>query len=621
MRSVAAGATTPKVSVVVALYNTGPGLADLVASLDAQTLPFGEYEVVLVDDGSTDDTLRRARELAAVRPHCRVETIPNSGWPGRPRNVGIDVARGDYVFFSDHDDRFGPLALERLVETAQRTGADIVYGKIVRIGLPTPYWTVWQEDVDHADPTGPVMTSRTVHKLYRRAFLLEHGLRFREGRTRLEDHEFMARAIPVAGGISVLASVPCYVWIQRPDRSNNSSNPIDPEEYWGHYTRVLQVWADAAGPGPLLDAARVTSLNQAFTRYALRGFDKLPIDTQKNAFRAIGELVRAQIPPEVDAALPVLRRTRVKALRADDIAAMRRLQDYRARFTFEVRTVEVRYEAAQCHVVVAARLLFDGSPCALERSGTDFLLPMPAEFDVPDADRRLLPDELGTLELTVRHRELGIEWPLTGTVSRPVEDGLELRVDTVLDMVRTRFGDPFDPGWWDVEYRVQFLGESRHRKVAAPAVLPEPPEGAKSPQATRVGLAFKVMKQPAPRARLVAWDGRGSLRLTFDACTSATRVALSLRKGVARGVAVDVHGSSASLPVVLDGAMHEVWARGGGAYERVRYDGPAVVRRRGIVRSMAWSDRGRLAVCVERLTVRRVLRSALRRVRRRLPFG
>ena len=60
--------------------------------------------------------------------------IPNSGWPGKPRNVGIDAARGEYVYFVDHDDSLAPEALERMYDMASRNRADVIIGKIAGHG-------------------------------------------------------------------------------------------------------------------------------------------------------------------------------------------------------------------------------------------------------------------------------------------------------------------------------------------------------------------------------------------------------------------------------------------------------------------------------------------------------
>jgi glycosyltransferase involved in cell wall biosynthesis len=126
--------TAPRVSVIVAVYNPGEYLEGLVESLLAQSLRPGEFEVIFVDDGSTDGANVRLDELASLHPHIQAIHIPNSGWPGRPRNLGIDAARGRYVYFVDHDDWLAPEALERLADRADRTDADVVLGKEVGHG-------------------------------------------------------------------------------------------------------------------------------------------------------------------------------------------------------------------------------------------------------------------------------------------------------------------------------------------------------------------------------------------------------------------------------------------------------------------------------------------------------
>src|SRR4051794_41937909 len=132
----------PKVSVIVPVFEPGPLIEPLIASLLVQTMPAGEREVIFVDDGSTDGTGERLDRLAVEHPGVRALHIPNSGWPGRPRNVGLDAARGEFVFFADHDDWLEPDALERLYAVATEHDADIVIGKVVghggRGGPPPP---------------------------------------------------------------------------------------------------------------------------------------------------------------------------------------------------------------------------------------------------------------------------------------------------------------------------------------------------------------------------------------------------------------------------------------------------------------------------------------------------
>ena len=80
-----------KVSVIVPVYNPGSHIDDCISSLLGQSLPPEEYEIIFVDDGSTDETPARLDALAEEHPHVHVRHIENSGWPGRPRNLGIDI--------------------------------------------------------------------------------------------------------------------------------------------------------------------------------------------------------------------------------------------------------------------------------------------------------------------------------------------------------------------------------------------------------------------------------------------------------------------------------------------------------------------------------------------------
>src|SRR5690606_24376224 len=78
-----------KVSVVIPTYASPPDrLESLVSSLDAQTMPTDDFEVIFVDDGSPDDTWDRLETIKRQRSNVRTERIENSGWPSRPRNVG-----------------------------------------------------------------------------------------------------------------------------------------------------------------------------------------------------------------------------------------------------------------------------------------------------------------------------------------------------------------------------------------------------------------------------------------------------------------------------------------------------------------------------------------------------
>jgi glycosyltransferase involved in cell wall biosynthesis len=98
--------TAPAVSVVIPTYNQPTLLTEAVRSVLAQT--FQDFEVVVVDDGCTDDTADRIGALGDAR--VRLVRQPNGG-VGAARNRGIDEARGRYLAFLDHDDWWLPQKL------------------------------------------------------------------------------------------------------------------------------------------------------------------------------------------------------------------------------------------------------------------------------------------------------------------------------------------------------------------------------------------------------------------------------------------------------------------------------------------------------------------------------
>ncbi len=118
-----------KVSIIVPVYNAAAHLAECVHSLQQQTFP--GLEILLVDDGSTDESLSLCRSLAAGDERIRVLHHENRG-PSATRNRGLAEATGDYILFSDADDRMEPDAVESLLATAREQQAQLVIGAYAR---------------------------------------------------------------------------------------------------------------------------------------------------------------------------------------------------------------------------------------------------------------------------------------------------------------------------------------------------------------------------------------------------------------------------------------------------------------------------------------------------------
>ena len=105
--------TTPVVSVIVPVYKTEKYLAECIESILAQT--FEDFEMILVDDGSPDNSGKICDDYAARDPRIRVFHKENGG-VSSARNLGLDRARGEWIAFVDSDDRLGKDHLRELHE-------------------------------------------------------------------------------------------------------------------------------------------------------------------------------------------------------------------------------------------------------------------------------------------------------------------------------------------------------------------------------------------------------------------------------------------------------------------------------------------------------------------------
>lgn len=129
-----------QVSVIIPCYNAARWLREAIDSCLAQT--YHDVEIIVVDDGSTDDSLTI---IQSYRTQIRYESGSNHGG-SHARNRGFAMSRGDYIQFLDADDYLLPEKIERQVRFLEETGADVVYGD-------------WRHEHCHEDgalPTGSV---------------------------------------------------------------------------------------------------------------------------------------------------------------------------------------------------------------------------------------------------------------------------------------------------------------------------------------------------------------------------------------------------------------------------------------------------------------------------------
>lgn len=176
-----------KVSIIVPVYNTPKAyLHACVDSLLAQTLD--SYEIILVNDASTDDTLSRLQEYERANPdRIRIIDSPRNLHQGGARNLGIRAARGEYIAFMDSDDLALPHMYETLYQTALEHSADTVlcrwkrFSDDAQICGESQLPKVWREAPSEALREKLFLNPQSVCcKLYRRSMVLDNSLFFPE---------------------------------------------------------------------------------------------------------------------------------------------------------------------------------------------------------------------------------------------------------------------------------------------------------------------------------------------------------------------------------------------------------------------------------------------------------
>lgn len=179
---------SPKVSVVVPVYNVAAFLPACLDSICAQTLK--DIEIIVVNDGSTDNSLEIAQEYAAKDERVRVLTKENRGY-GHTMNLGFSHARGEYIGIVESDDCARPEMFETLYNLAVKNDADVVrsnYWNMSENGTQfdlvdvlnlcdAPYESAF-DTVNHPDILRGSPAIWTA--IYKASFLKENGIEFLE---------------------------------------------------------------------------------------------------------------------------------------------------------------------------------------------------------------------------------------------------------------------------------------------------------------------------------------------------------------------------------------------------------------------------------------------------------
>lgn len=537
-----------KISVVVAVYNPGRYIDAPVESFLRQTMSRDEFEVIFVDDGSTDGSGKRLDRLTQKHATFRVIHIPNSGWPGRPRNLGIDAATGRYVLFVDHDDWLEDDALEYLWNVAEANGADVVAAREVGHGFGVPRRMFRRTIPDAKLGRDDILALLTPHKLFRRQMLIDHGIRFPEGPRRLEDHHFVIQAYFAARRITVTGDHPVYHWAKREEGTNATRMPFTRELYYDNLREILDIVDRNAEPGELRDRLYSHWLRYKMVHKLLRPQFRSPGPDSRKLYAEIRRLMAERFTTAVDRHLPVGYRLVARAVRADrlDLVVAAAQLANGLRLDLDVRAITVD-QVLRIELEHGLRGP-DRELLRLRRMGDRLAWHPPREMtaglDLTTED--LLADPAhGELALVARQRGTALEYDMTAPLPmRPAADAaVEVAGQATLRLEPSTFaaGHGLPDGTWDLLVGAEFAGFRANRRIPAPSAPTTRGRARVRAYATNDGnLALAIgdaragqpSMHPAARAQPAALTGRVREAARRILPRSARRLARRLVDGI-----------------------------------------------------------------------------------------
>ena len=211
-----------KVSIIIPVYQVEKEIGDCIRSVLKQT--FTDYECLLVDDGTKDNSITEAQKIYGDDSRFRVIRKENGGLSDA-RNRGIDEARGEYLFFLDSDDEIEPSLLEKAYAMAKKHDSDIVVFDMLYV------WPDGRKDVTvsgekevssyPSDPGVIMINNSANNKLYRASFLKDK--RFPKGKW-YEDLAVVPIWLAKANNVSYVPE-PLYLYKQRYGSISHSADP------------------------------------------------------------------------------------------------------------------------------------------------------------------------------------------------------------------------------------------------------------------------------------------------------------------------------------------------------------------------------------------------------------
>ena len=283
--------TAVLVSIIMPVFNAAPFLNKSVSSVESQT--YSNWELILVDDGSTDDSRRLCCELAQRDLRIKALSQSNRG-PAAARNRGVRAACGEFLCFLDADDALLPIALETLLAAASASGADVALGNFCKQEgdrPPIPQPAIFSPDGEPFSGKFRILTEADLieylrhflhhpsnhlvsycwARLYRLSLVRDHALEADETMRLFEDFAFNLDYLAKARRL-VFVNKPVYIYTLRPGHASASMEIFAAPQLVADmemFRRKVDAFLDALAVGDALAATVRREVGHTLVHYAI----------------------------------------------------------------------------------------------------------------------------------------------------------------------------------------------------------------------------------------------------------------------------------------------------------------------------------------------------------------
>lgn len=215
-------------SIIIPVYNSEPWLEKCIVSVENQNVAHSDFEVIIVNDGSKDNSLHIAQELRAKYSNITIIDKANGGLSSA-RNAGIEIATGKYLMFIDSDDYIKPNSLAHLIQTCQENQLDLCH---FCMNLVYPDGRITTGTISEYDENkiyngiqlieSGLIIGSACSSVYLANIFKKYSLRFYEGITH-EDVEFKLRILCHVNRAMMLNDA-VYNYVMREDSMSHNTS-------------------------------------------------------------------------------------------------------------------------------------------------------------------------------------------------------------------------------------------------------------------------------------------------------------------------------------------------------------------------------------------------------------